>query len=102
MKYTCAEEQFKIAVEALFPNYISDFTNPYWLDAHMLMVGSYRISYWNPYLEEYRMIFDSIDDNAIDCIKYMHDMLKRALIKNIDKKEYDEFNSKFKSNKVEM
>jgi hypothetical protein len=104
MKLECTEQQFRIAVNNLFPNYIFYGRNAYWLDAHKLLVGKYRISYWNPYLDsDDRMVFDSIDDTAVDCIKFMCDLfLKRAVFKVISKEKYVEFNSKLKSNKIEV
>lgn len=70
------EENFESACKSLLPNFLSiegpGYQKVYRLNAGKLMSGSFRISYYNSnYNMHERGIYDIIDDDSIDCLKYV-------------------------------
>lgn len=86
---------FQRACVELLPQFISingpDHSEVYRLVAQKLMGGSFRISYVNSnYESRSRMFKDVIDDDAIDCLKYMRKMLPVLGLEEISKESFEE------------
>lgn len=72
-----SDKDFQSALESLFPKYLESAgfakhpAQAYMLDGHRLMGGSYRVSYSSFLAEKCETLFSAMDDDAIDCMKYL-------------------------------
>lgn len=103
MKNQIDSQEFEKACLALLPNFIKVETGinefkSYRLVAHGLMSGAYAIYYTNPDYTDPKYITyrNIIDDDCLDCIKYMRKLLE--MVEVIDEYDYKELNKEFRSN----
>lgn len=102
LKNEIETQNFQRACAALLPEFIKVETGinefkSYRLVAYGLMSGGYAIYYTNPdYTDpQYITYKNVIDDDCVDCIKYMRKLLN--IVEVINENEFKELNKEFKS-----